>query len=177
VTITYERLVGNPLPSPQQQIINVAEVTYGTGVIVSSTNVGAVTPPQFTVTKASDLSSPALPGQVVQYTITINNSTPLTQTGISVLDALPTGTSYVAESTVASSAPPQTVADLVNAQAYGNNDGPGTGRELSRVERRRPGAGDVRVPTREPIGRRRRQHPHAAANLTAFGSATSCEAQ
>ncbi len=123
VTITYERLLGNPLPSPQQQIINVAEVTYGTGVVVSSTNVGAVTPPQFTVTKTSDLSSPALPGQVVQYTITVNNSTPLTQTGLSVLDALPAGTSYVAESTVASGAPPQTVADLLNAQLYSNNDG------------------------------------------------------
>ncbi|MGH9334060.1 MAG: hypothetical protein ACRD21_09950, partial [Vicinamibacteria bacterium] len=122
-TITYERSVGNPLPSPQQQIINVAEVTYGTGVVVSSSNVSAVTPPQFAVTKASNLGSPALPGQVVQYTITIQNTTPLTQTGISVLDALPAGVSYVAESTVASGAPPQTVADLVNAVAYSNNDG------------------------------------------------------
>ncbi len=123
ITITYEREVGNPLPSPTQQIINVAEVTYGTGVVVSSTNVSAVTPPQFTVTKTSDLSSPALPGQVVQYTISITNTTPLTQTGISVSDALPAGTSYVAESTVASGAPPTTVADLFNAQAYSNNDG------------------------------------------------------
>jgi uncharacterized repeat protein (TIGR01451 family) len=123
VTITYERLVGNPLPSPTQQIINVAEATYGTGVIVSSTNVGAVTPPQFTVTKTSDVGSPALPGQSILYTVTIQNTTPLTQTGISVLDALPAGTSYVAESTVASGAPPQTVADLVGAQAYSNNDG------------------------------------------------------
>jgi uncharacterized repeat protein (TIGR01451 family) len=63
--------LGNPLPSPQQQLINVAEVTYGTGVVVTSTNVGAVTPPQFTVQKSSDLSSPALPGQAVQYTIAI----------------------------------------------------------------------------------------------------------
>ncbi len=43
-------------PSPTQQIINVAEVTYGTGVVVTSTNVAAVTPPQFTVTKTSESS-------------------------------------------------------------------------------------------------------------------------
>jgi uncharacterized repeat protein (TIGR01451 family) len=181
VTITYERLVGNPLPSPEQQIINVAEVTYGTGVIVSSTNVGAVTPPQFTVTKASNLSSPALPGQVVQYTITIDNSTPLTQTGISVLDALPAGTSYVAESTVASGAPAQTVLDLVNAAAYSNNDGTlnWTGDWVEGGENDGATAGSVQV-QRDPVITgpfRLRVSNDArtltrAANLTGFGAAS-----
>jgi uncharacterized repeat protein (TIGR01451 family) len=123
VTITYERAVGDPLPSPQQQIINTAQVTYGTGVLVSTTHVSVVAPPQFNVTKSSDVAGLALPGQTVQYTLAIQNTSPFTQTGISVTDALPAGTTYVAESTTATGAPEQTVADLVNAAAYNNNDG------------------------------------------------------
>jgi uncharacterized repeat protein (TIGR01451 family) len=121
--ITYERQLGNPLPSPEQQIINVAEVTYGTGVVVTSVNVGAVTPPQFSVTKTSDLTSPAIPGQQVEYTIEITNTTPLIQTAISVNDPLPSGTSYVAESTAALVPEPASVRDLFNAALYTNNNG------------------------------------------------------
>jgi len=124
VTITYERAVGDPLPSPQQQIINTAQVTYGTGVLVSSTNVSPVAPPQFQVTKTSNLASPALPGQTVQYTISIQNTSPFTQTNIAVTDAVPAGTTYVAQSTSATGPfPPITIIDLFNAQAYNNNNG------------------------------------------------------
>jgi uncharacterized repeat protein (TIGR01451 family) len=124
ITITYDRGVGDPLPSPQQQIINTAEVTYGTGVFVSSTHVDSVTTPQFQVTKTSNLTGPALPGQTIQYAVSIQNTSPFTETSISLTDALPAGTTYVAQSTTATAPFPQiTIADLFNAAAYNNNNG------------------------------------------------------
>lgn len=178
VTITYELAVGDPLPSPEQQIINTAEVTYGTGVFVSSTHVDPVATPQFSITKVSDLSGPALPGDTVQYTVTIQNTSPFTQTGITVDDPLPAGTSYVAESTTAAGAAVQEVADLVNAASYANDDGDRswssnwteTGDDGS------PSSGDVRIES--DLGALRfviQDDDNAltrSANLTGFPAAT-----
>ena len=51
-------------------------------------------------TKTSDsVGGEVSPGQTVTYTLEITNNTGLTQTGIDVDDSLPTGTTYVADST------------------------------------------------------------------------------
>lgn len=56
-------------------------------------------PPELTFSKVSDaLNSEVSPGQTVTYTMTLTNNTDTTQTGISIQDALPTGTSYVSGS-------------------------------------------------------------------------------
>ena len=58
---------------------------------------------QFTALSISKLSSAGgtvNPGQTINYTIIVRNNTGSPQTGIAVTDPLPTGTTYVAQSTV-----------------------------------------------------------------------------
>jgi uncharacterized repeat protein (TIGR01451 family) len=89
------------------------------------------------VNKASDVSGSAAPGDTVTYTITITNSGAGAQTGIDVYDLLPTGVTYVANSTVILVNDPgtnvttnittnvviQTVRDQFDSQSFSNNDG------------------------------------------------------
>ena len=123
-TISYDRLIGDPLPSPQQIILNTAQVTIDTGTTSSSSEITPVTPPQFSIAKTSDVTGSALPGDIVEYTITIENTSALTQTGITVSDPLPAGTTYIAESTtVTGPGTVNTYADFFNAASYANDDG------------------------------------------------------
>jgi uncharacterized repeat protein (TIGR01451 family) len=123
-TLTYELRLGDPLPSPQQIIVNTAQVSIAGGTTSSSSQVTPVTPPQFSVVKSSNVVGSALPGDVVDYTITITNTSALTQTGITVSDPLPSGTSYIAESTVATGpGSSETFRDEFNDVSYSNNDG------------------------------------------------------
>jgi len=78
------------------QVVNVAQG--------SSTTAQAVgyEPPDLTFSKVSDaLNSEVSPGQTVTYTVALTNNTDTTQTGISIQDTLPTGTSYVSGSSQA----------------------------------------------------------------------------
>ena len=69
---------------------------------VATTPVGYQTAP-VSISKSSDVTAPgAAPGQTITYTIAVTNNTGITQTGVTVSDALPAGTSYVANSTTAS---------------------------------------------------------------------------
>ena len=54
-----------------------------------------------TATKIAGITGPVQVGDTIPYTIEITNSSGVTQTGIRVSDAVPSGTSYVAESTTA----------------------------------------------------------------------------
>ncbi len=67
-----------------------------------STNAVAVVPPSLSVTKTSTPTngSQVLPGATIDYMLTIQNTGGLTQNYLQVSDPLPTGTAYVAQSTV-----------------------------------------------------------------------------
>ncbi len=62
---------------------------------VASGNVGYALPP-LTIAKTSNAGGTALPGQTITYTVSVTNNTTTTQTGITLTDAVPAGTSYVA---------------------------------------------------------------------------------
>ncbi len=82
--------------------------------------------PDLDVTKTSSAAgNPVSPGDTISYTILITNNGVGRATDVVVFDSLPTGTAYVAESTVATR--PQAITDTFrdefNNQAYDNNDG------------------------------------------------------
>ncbi len=82
---------------------NLEAADFGTAFGQSDTgnDFGAVVPPAMSVTKTSDLAGPVGPGDVITYTITATNTSTETQTDIVISDPLPTGTTYVSQSTVA----------------------------------------------------------------------------
>ena len=178
-TLTYERQVGDPLPSPQQQIINTAQVNIDGGTTSSSSEVTLVTPPQFDIVKSSDVVGSALPGDIVEYTIAVENSSALTQTGITVTDPLPSGTTYIAESTTATGpGTAETFRDEFNAVSYANNDGT-LNWATNWLEMNDGGGvtgGDVRVTTNQGalrlLVRDNNNGIEREADLSAFTSAT-----
>lgn len=80
--------------------------------------------PPLQVTKTSDATNPLLPSNTVNYTVQITNTSATTQTGIVVNDALPAGTTYVAQSTVATGyANTTTTATFADNFSSGNYSG------------------------------------------------------
>ncbi|MFA6053974.1 MAG: SdrD B-like domain-containing protein [Thermodesulfovibrionales bacterium] len=76
-----------------------------------------------TITKTS-VADPLVPGQQFPYTVTLNNQSSTTLTGISIFDPLPAGVSYVAGSgSVTCELVPQNVRDEFASAAY-NLNGP-----------------------------------------------------
>lgn len=76
-----------------QNVVAVANVS------TPSTPVG-YQPPPVSITKASNpIGHQVIEGQEITYTVTVTNNTTVTQTGIAVTDAVPTGTTYVPAST------------------------------------------------------------------------------
>lgn len=60
------------------------------------------------VTKTASAIGPLIPGQIVDYTVTIQNLGSSAQSAVTLSDELPTGLSYVSESTAISSVPTTT---------------------------------------------------------------------
>lgn len=103
-TLTNKAAVGggsdpNPIPDP-------ATCTPGTGNPqnqCASVPVNVVGAPTLNVTKtvkkvAGSTSTDVYPGDTLEYTITVRNTGSADATGVTVVDALPAGTTYVAES-------------------------------------------------------------------------------
>ncbi len=77
------------------------------------------------ISKVSNANGSALPGQTNTYTITVTNSTSFTHTGLQVEDAVPTGMTYVASSTIVT-APLVTDRyweDTFSSRSYANQNG------------------------------------------------------
>ena len=81
---------------------NTAQMTYDHEWGVASYTVTATDTdnPPMQVTKTSNATGPLLPGNTVNYTIQITNTSATTQTGIVVNDTLPAGLTYVPRSTL-----------------------------------------------------------------------------
>ncbi len=111
---------GNRLLEPGEQVVLTAPYTITTsdfpGPVVNIAEVRGLTAGDlsFTVTdtesvdidtqaleltKQSDATGEVVPGQIITYTLTVTNTDSITHTGLTVVDPLPAGTSYVPQST------------------------------------------------------------------------------
>ncbi|MCP4201632.1 MAG: DUF11 domain-containing protein, partial [bacterium] len=100
VVLTYQMTIADPLPAGVWSVENRATVTAGDGSTSAATP-STIAIPGIRVTKVSDAGGPVLPGQLLTYTVTVSNPSPLTADDVFVQDLLPTGTTYVPQSTVA----------------------------------------------------------------------------
>jgi uncharacterized repeat protein (TIGR01451 family) len=81
------------------------------------------------ISKLSSAGGTVVPGQTINYTIVVRNNTASQQTGIAISDTLPAGTTYVAQSTVATGyalGSPQTYLDQFETRQYNNSNGTAT---------------------------------------------------
>ncbi|MGD9612700.1 MAG: SdrD B-like domain-containing protein, partial [Kiritimatiellia bacterium] len=111
-------------------VTNVATLAAADQVDVGSGNDSAAATIQpvealLDLTKSAVPAGPVQPGDVITYTLAINNRSGETQTGVTVTDPLPSGAAYVAESSRIS-APftvNETYGDQFSRRVYSNNDG------------------------------------------------------
>jgi uncharacterized repeat protein (TIGR01451 family) len=128
---------------------NVASVTLSAGENRTDVDWGY----QFaalSISKTSSAGGVVNPGDTINYTIIVRNNTASQQTGIAITDALPEGTTYVAQSTVANgfSISSVTVAqDAFPTNGNGNTGSGWTGGWVEVGEVDGFGSGDVQVTT------------------------------
>ncbi len=100
------------------------------------------------ISKSSSIGDQVFPGDTITYTMVVRNNSGTTQTGIVVTDSLPIGTSYVANSTLASGYV-ETIAtyrDNFGTAVYNNSDGTQSWMGNSWIE-----AGETTSPTANQI--------------------------
>lgn len=121
------------------------------GNVDTGNDFGAIGPPvDLTVIKTANIAT-ACPGDTVTYTVNVaNTSTTVTHTGITVLDAVPVGATYVAQSTEAmgwTSPPVGNYRDDFDTVAYNNSDGSlnWTGIWTENFDDGLPGSGNVMI--------------------------------
>ena len=99
VIVTFQVSVDDPLPPGVTSVTNSATIDAGLEAFVAATS-NTVFLPGIDSTKSSDAGGlPVQPGQILTYTIDLENTGNVPLTDVEVIDALPAGTSYVAEST------------------------------------------------------------------------------
>ena len=91
----------------------------------ASVRPAAVPNPSLSIAKTADKSGPVAPGDTLTYTVNVSNTGNVPLSSVSINDALPAGTSYVANSTQVSapSAASGTVRDEFSSASYGGNNG------------------------------------------------------
>ncbi|MDH3755307.1 MAG: hypothetical protein OEU32_15670, partial [Acidimicrobiia bacterium] len=114
--------VGHMLTSPATQTAN-----FGTGYGGTDTgnNFGYTAPGELDVTKTSDVVGEADPGDLVTYTITVDNDSSFLHNNITVSDAVPPGTSWVSTTvtTPVASGVISTASDNFNTNTYSGGTG------------------------------------------------------
>ena len=128
-TATYD-VDGGAVPAGTP---NVATVSLSAGQNRTDVDWGY----QFTalsISKTSSAGGAVNPGDTINYTIVVRNNTAARQTGIAITDALPAGTTYVAQSTVVSGYTNLTYLDQFETTAFNNSDGTASWTGASWVE-------------------------------------------
>lgn len=107
----------------------VAGASFVTGGNTDADNNFGFTPAAsaLVVTKTASPAGDLTPGTTVTYTINVNNTSATTQTGIVVNDPLPTGLTYVTQSTVASGYVSTTISTTISDDFSSNNYSGGSG--------------------------------------------------
>jgi uncharacterized repeat protein (TIGR01451 family) len=81
---------------------------YGWGYVDDVTWSACPQPPTMTLTKSNNPSGPVTQGQTITYTLTYGNSGPGLASGVTVMDPIPSGTSFVSGSQTSSPSMPNT---------------------------------------------------------------------
>ncbi|MBT8197957.1 MAG: carboxypeptidase regulatory-like domain-containing protein, partial [Acidimicrobiia bacterium] len=102
VVLTFQVQIDPDLDPSVDSIQNQVRVTTSTGETSDDSAIGPVFTPDLRIDKSSNVVGNVLPGGEIEYTIVVTNAGSQRQTGISVTDALPIGTTYVDPSTAAS---------------------------------------------------------------------------
>ena len=114
VIISYDVMLNDPLPPDVGPITNRAGLGTNIGLISSAVAL-PVFEPSVEVVKTSDAPAVGLAaGDTVTYTITATNTSAASQSDVTIQDALPGGTTYVAEST-------SVTGPVVTVSTYGDN--------------------------------------------------------
>lgn len=98
IVLLFRAEINDPFPVGVPAVTNGVEVRTDTELEVD-TSLSPVGDPTLAITKVSDAVADLLPGDTVNYTITVTNTSAVTQNGLKVLDSLPEGTVYVPQST------------------------------------------------------------------------------
>ncbi|MGI9606029.1 MAG: SdrD B-like domain-containing protein, partial [Acidimicrobiales bacterium] len=110
---------------------------------------GFTMPPDLSVLKSSDAPADLEPGDRIEYTIVVTNTAATSQTGVTVSDVLPTGTTYVSGSTTAtfSTSSAATFTDDFESNSFTGGTGAWTSNWLEIGESNGPNSGDIRTMT------------------------------
>ncbi|MEM9552691.1 MAG: SdrD B-like domain-containing protein [Acidobacteriota bacterium] len=120
VVLTFQVVVNNLAVDP---IVNQVAVTNGEETFADS-SVDPLPGAGLEIVKSSNAGGDVTPGQTLTYTIDITNASNGPVTGVQLVDALPTGTTYVAESTSVTGPRQIFVADRFRIARLDNNNGP-----------------------------------------------------
>ena len=113
---------GSTLTTPGSRT---ADFGTGFGLTDNGNDFGYTAPGDLDVTKVSDATGEVNPGDIITYTIDIENTGSYLRSGIAVTDALPAGTSWIAtavEAPVPGGAP-TTITDDFSSGGYGGGSG------------------------------------------------------
>ena len=125
MVITYDVQLSDPLPVGVDSIVNDAALN-GTNISIQGTATLPVFDPFVDVTKTSDApATGVLPGDTINYTILVENTSDVPQDGFTVADVVPIGAGYVAESTSVTGPvkATETYADNFESGGYGGSTG------------------------------------------------------
>jgi uncharacterized repeat protein (TIGR01451 family) len=131
--VQFQVTVNNPLPGGVASLKNTVTATSASlqhtsmvNEIFTNLQSSLVEQGALTTVKTSDIgdNNSVKPGDTINYTVTVTNNSTNPQSGITLNDPLPAGTSYVANSTTATGHLQKYVKDEFNQLSYANNDGP-----------------------------------------------------
>ena len=145
-------LLGMTLTTNDDQTYQGAQITVnlpGVNTFYMNGNFGYATllPSALSVTKAANPSGDVYAGDAITYTITVTNTSPTRQTGITINDLLPANTAYTANSTSASGPAPgtSTTSDDFETNNYTGGTGNWVGNWREIGENNGPAADQVRI--------------------------------
>ncbi|MDJ0663302.1 MAG: SdrD B-like domain-containing protein [Acidimicrobiia bacterium] len=125
IVIAYDVRLDDPLPDGVDSVVNSAQLN-SVGISITGTSTLPVFDPSLQITKTSDVPPEgAIPGDVITYTLLVENISDTFQDGFSVVDVVPQGTTYVPNSTSVTGpvATVDTYADDMESGGYGGSTG------------------------------------------------------
>ena len=125
VVITYDVQLNDPLPDGVDSVVNNAQLN-SVGISITGTSTQPVFDPILRITKTSNVPPEgAIPGDIITYTMLVENISDTPQDQFSVVDVVPQGTVYVAGSTSVTGpvTTTATYADDMESGGYGGSTG------------------------------------------------------